>query len=60
MLCFPVIHKISQSANSPIPHSPPFQLQVTYIERCQGLRDTLLNELISDSSGRMFIKHRVH
>ena len=60
MLCFPVIHKISQSANSPIPHSPPFQLQATYIERCQGLRDTLLNELISDSSGRMFIKHRVH
>lgn len=60
MLCFLVIYKTSQPASSPIPHPPSFQLQVTYIERCQGLRDTLLNELISDSSGRMFIKHRVH
>lgn len=60
MLCSPVIYKTSQPASSPIPHFPSFQLQVTYIERCQGLRDTLLNKLISDSSGRMFIKHRIH
>lgn len=55
-----MIYKTSQPASSSKPHSLFFQLPVTYIERCQGLRDTLLNELISDSSGRMFIKHRVH